>query len=420
MPFLRPFFVLLVATAALRANESQALLRAAAESNVNQRYTIESVAIAGISADHSRVPETLRQRLLSLVGAHYDVSAIDELAAELRRDLHLKEVTGRVSRGSAPNCIRVNFETVRRALALDISVPRFLYHSSQGFSGEVDAGIQLKRSKSVTLGLGSNGNDFVERATGVTLRMEDASLAGGKVRVGLEMQAFHSQWNSMTLEALRAEGKESELYRARRTVSPAVTFELAGPLTVTVGASLGQMESWTGLPLRSANAITGDVRYRHAASHSTVEGRYSFRAGTRALGSDYAYSRHALNMIYRWKSGRRSAANEIAAGAIAGNAPLYEHFVLGSNSTLRGWNRYRIDPTGGSRMAHNSLSGGYRIGAGTVETFYDSGVLWHDGRQAQLRHSLGAGYRQGIFTFCVAFPLMDGRVAPVFVAGMNY
>ena len=121
----------------LWANESQALLRAAAETNVNQRYTIESVAVAGVAADRSRVPATLRQRLLSLVGAHYDASEINELAADIRRDLHFKEVTGRVSRGSAPNSIRVNFETVRRVLAFDLSVPRFLYHSSQGWSGEV-------------------------------------------------------------------------------------------------------------------------------------------------------------------------------------------------------------------------------------------------------------------------------------------
>ena len=404
----------------LWANESQALLRAAAETNVNQRYTIESVAVAGVAADRSRVPATLRQRLLSLVGAHYDASEINELAADIRRDLHFKEVTGRVSRGSAPNSIRVNFETVRRVLAFDLSVPRFLYHSSQGWSGEVDAGIQLKQSKSVTLGLGSNGNDLVERATGVSLKMEDASLAGGKVRIGIETQAFHSQWNSMLLTALRAEGKESELYRARRNVSPGVTFQIAGPVTVSVGTSFGQMESWTGLPLRSANAVTGDVRYRHAVNNATLEGRYSFRAGTRTLGSDYSYSRHALSMVYHWKAGRRSASEEVAAGAIAGNAPLYEHFVLGSNSTLRGWDRYKIDPAGGNRMAHNSLAWGYQIGEGTVETFYDSGVLWHNGRATQLRHSLGAGYRQGIFTFCVAFPVMEGRVAPVFMAGMNY
>ncbi len=416
MPIIRPVFVFLLAAAGLWANESQALLRAAAESNVNQRYTIESVAIAGVAVDHSRVPATLRRKLLSLVGQHYDASQVDELATQLRRDLHVKEVTGHVSRGSDPNSIRVNFETVRRVLAFDLSVPRFLYHSSQGWSGEVDAGIRLKQNKSVTLGLVSNGNDFVERATGVSLRMEDASLAGGKVRVGIETQAFHSQWNSMTLSTLRAEGKESELYRARRNVSPSVSFDAAGAFTLSVGTSFGQMESWTGLPLRSANAVTTDLRYHHKAFQAS----YGFRAGTRVLGSDYSYSRHSLSALYHWKSGRQSASEEVTAGAISGDAPLYERFVLGSNSTLRGWDRYKIDPTGGSRMAHNSLAWGYQIRQGTVETFYDSGVLWHDGRAAQVRHSLGAGYRQGIFTFCVALPLMDGRIAPVFMAGMNY
>jgi hypothetical protein len=420
MPHFRPIFAALLAVAGLRADESQALLRAAAESNVNQRYTIEAVSISGSMVERLRVPPGLRGRLQSLVGAHYDVSEVDELAAQLKRDLHLKDVVGRVSRGSSPDQVRVNFEAVRRNAAFDISVPRFLYHSSQGWSGEVDAAVRIRQNRSLTLGVISNGNDFVERATGLSLRAEDSSLAGGRIHLAVTGEAFHSQWNAMTLAALRTENRESELYRARRNVASLVSMEVARPLTVSFGASLQQMESWTGLPLRSANALTGDIRYRRSGEQSALQGEYSVRLGTRALGSDYAYSRHVLTARYEFKSGRQTAADEFTAGAITGNAPLFERFVLGSNSTLRGWDRYNIDPTGGSHMAHNSATWSYQTGEGAVEAFYDAGTLWREGKPAQLRHSVGAGYRQGNFTFCVAFPVMEGRMTPVFMAGMNY
>jgi hypothetical protein len=37
-----------------------------------------------------------------------------------------------------------------------------------------------------------------------------------------------------------------------------------------------------------------------------------------------------------------------------------------------------------------------------------------------LRHSLGVGYKQGIFILSMAFPIRNGRIEPVFMAGMNY
>jgi len=404
----------------LAANESQALLRAAAETNVNQRYTIESVAISGSEIEHAHVPSALHRKLRALVGAHYDVAEIDNLASQLKRDLHLKEVVGRVSRGSAPDRLRLNFETTRRNAVFDLSVPRFLYHSTQGLSGEAMAAIHIKPTQSLSLGVVSNGNDFVERATGATVRAEDASLDDGHIRLGLSVQALHSEWNSVTRTALHLEGRDNELYRARRNISPGITFEIARPLTVSFGTSFEQMEGWGTQPLRSANGFTGEIRYKRSDEVSRVDASYTFRAGTHALGSDYSYTKNLVSFRYQRKWGRQTAADVFTAGAISGKAPLFEQFVLGSDSTLRGWDRYQIDPTGGNRVVHNSLSWGYQSGEGTVETFYDSGALWHGGHSAPVRHSVGVGYRQGIFGFCVAFPLVDGRITPVFIASMNY
>ena len=63
---------------------------------------------------------------------------------------------------------------------------------------------------------------------------------------------------------------------------------------------------------------------------------------------------------------------------------------------------------------------GYRIGEGTVEGFYDAGSVWQRQGPAVLRHSVGFGYKQGIFILTTAFPIRNGRVEPVFMAGMNY
>jgi outer membrane protein assembly factor BamA len=114
------------------------------------------------------------------------------------------------------------------------------------------------------------------------------------------------------------------------------------------------------------------------------------------------------------------ASEEIMGGTIAGNAPSFERFVLGTSSTLRGWDRYSLDPLGGTRVVHNSLTYGYRVGEGTAQVFYDCGALWDAERAAQLRHSVGVGYRQGVFVLTMAFPVVEGRITPVFMAGMNY
>jgi hypothetical protein len=79
---------------------------------------------------------------------------------------------------------------------------------------------------------------------------------------------------------------------------------------------------------------------------------------------------------------------------------------------------------GGTRVIHNEITYGYRVGEGTVEGFYDAGALWQSGQYDRaattLRHSLGAGYKQGIFVLAMAFPVRNGRVESVFMAGMNY
>ncbi|MCU1263603.1 MAG: hypothetical protein JWO80_6488, partial [Bryobacterales bacterium] len=134
------------------------------------------------------------------------------------------------------------------------------------------------------------------------------------------------------------------------------------------------------------------------------------------LGSDYIYTRHRWIASWTWLHGRHSVNDTITAGLITGRAPMFERFVVGTSSLLRGWNSYDIDPLGGNRLVHNSVDYRYRF----ADVFYDAGSLWSHGKRPALRHSVGIGAKVSIFSLAVAFPVRTGRVDPVFMVGMNY
>ena len=120
MPFPIRFVLpgLLLSTA-LSLAAGQEFLREAAETNVNRQYLIESVSVAGVEVDYSapsKIPRSLRERLRSLVGERCDVAMLEELSVQIRRELHFRTVTEHLSKGSAPDRIKVNFEVVRRDL----------------------------------------------------------------------------------------------------------------------------------------------------------------------------------------------------------------------------------------------------------------------------------------------------------------
>ena len=52
--------------------------------------------------------------------------------------------------------------------------------------------------------------------------------------------------------------------------------------------------------------------------------------------------------------------------------------------------------------------------------FYDAGAVWDRGEAITPRCSAGVGLRKDGFSVAVAFPIKDGRVEPVLIAGMNF
>ncbi len=119
---------------------------------------------------------------------------------------------------------------------------------------------------------------------------------------------------------------------------------------------------------------------------------------------------------YRFHRRHTDLSVGFQGGEIIGVAPLFERFVLGNAETLRGWNKFDLDPLGGSHMVHGSIDYSY---SGFL-VFYDTGAVWDVPAQREQKQSLGAGCKKGGFQLAVAFPVKSGAPNPVFYAGMNF
>ncbi len=402
--------------------------RITAEDNVNTRYTVESIELSG-DVKPASFSSTLRENIQSIIGERFNPDQLQDLARQIRKELHLKSVTPHLLRGSTSEQVKVVFEATRRSIQFDVSVPKFLYHSKQGWSAQVEASTTVAHN-AFTFGIVSDGDELTERFAGIVARYENLHAGSDRVHLGFQFESYHEQWNRATLLAIdRPYAFDSEstvpgIYRTRQNYQPVATFVVSKPLSITVGASFEQMGLQNG-GTQSANAMIAGIRYRHAgepgaASRQDIDAAYSLRAASRGWGSDFSYTRHRLGARYAIARGRQTLSDEVTAGFIAGQAPLFERFVLGTSSLLRGWNRYEIDPLGGNRIVHNSVEYGCRIAEGAGQVFYDAGTLFSRGQSSTVRHSLGIGYRQGVFSVALAFPLREGRVDPILMVGMNY
>ena len=403
------------------------------EFNVNSRYTVETVVVSGDGwsttvagdQDHDdRLGSNLRKQIAALIGEKLNTSVLDDLARRLRKELHARTVEHHVLRGKNPEYVQVVFEVKLPPTRFDVSVPKFLYHSTQGWTGAVE-GTASVQHHGFTLGLVSDGDDLVERYTGIVARYEDTQLGTDRIRLRFQMESYHEQWNRATLDQLANQplslADTSAAYRTRQNFEPEVTLVLARPLTLSVGTSFERLQDpSSAAPTESANALITTLRYHRrlegSEDQTDLDAGYSLRAATRTLGSDFVYARHRWEFRYVLNRGKTMVMDDLTAGTITGRAPLFERFVLGNSNTLRGWNKYELDPLGGNRMVHNSVE--YRYGV--FQVFYDSGAIWDGGESAVVRHSVGVGLQKSLFSLAVAFPIREGHIDPVFMVGMNY
>jgi len=408
------------------------------EFNVNSRYTVENVVISGdgwstsVAAHYDadgKISKGLRGEIAALVGAKLNPAVLDDFANRLRKELHARSVEHRVLRGASPDYVQVVFAVKLPPTRFDVSVPKFLYDAKQGWSGAAEGTVTIKQN-GFTFGLVSDGDELAERYAGMVARYENTRFGSSRVHLRFGFESYHQQWNRSTLEELNPASPQfqpaeyertSSPYRTRQNFEPEVSFTVAKPLILSVGTSFERFQNqYPSAHTEAANAIIAGVRYHRNfegdENQQDVNAEYKLRAATRELDTDFVYSRHRAQMRYTLTHGRNVLIDDVSVGAISGRAPLFERFYLGNSSTLRGWNKYDLDPAGGNRMVHNSVE--YRYGV--FQIFYDSGAVWDASEIATVRHAAGLGLRQGAFSLALAFPIREGRIDPVFMVGMNY
>ncbi len=399
---------------ALLALAALAALAQDLEANVNERYTVEKVEISGI--DQAGLSHNLRQQIHALIGQKFSQQKLDEVSRLIDKALPGHSVSIRIARGELPEHIKVIFEIRSHQRRFDLAAPKALYASNNGWTGEVDATVQ-SHANFVTVGLLSDADTMVERPTGLRARYENRQIADGRLRLALGFGDFHDSWNPATVEAAGTEA----LYRSRRNIEPVATYVLVRSLKLSLGLSFEQLQpQLSAAHSEASNAVITTLRYDRllegtGSSQQRVEAGYSLRAATTSLASDFDYTRHSFDFCYTLWLGAHRVSTHLTSGFIRGAAPMFERFVLGTSTTLRGWNRYDLAPLGASRIVHNSLEYRYRF----VEAFYDAGAVWNAGDRATVHHSVGGGVRLGDLALLVAFPLRNGHAEPVFIAGLN-
>jgi hypothetical protein len=331
----------------------------------------------------------------------------------------------KVTRGTKPDHLKVVFEvSSRRKNEGDIVVPRFVYHSKQNFSFGLD-GTWRPGDHRLSLGIVTDNDELIERYSGIRAGVGRDNLAAGHLNLGVDVEAWRSQWNPAVQTALETEPDVPGIYRTRLQLQPSATIVFVEPLTLQLGVSLERLQ--TQFPaahheLSSAAFLTLRFRRRWELtplSRHEVDASYNVRSANHTLDSDFIYTRHYGGLQYSWRGSRDEIIASFQAGALNGRAPLFERFALGNSRTLRGWNKYDLDPLGGDRMVHGSLEYRFRW----LRLIYDTGSLWRRRGPINVRHSLAFGFTHNGaagFSALVAFPLREGRVEPIFMTGINF
>lgn len=397
--------------------------------NINSRYTIESISFVG--QHHYRLSTVALNEMHRLIGAKLSTDALNRLARRIRGELRATEVTFRLTRGGEANHVKVLLNVDNRKSNFDLSIPAFSYNSRQGWTGVAEVATTIG-ANTFTAGAVSDGDTLAERYTGFKLRYDRLSLGTDRIRLGFEFDSYHELYDRATLVALD-NGQSSSLgagpYRSRTNFEPSATFVLSKPLTLTLGMSFEELAPQVSAARsESANAVVSTLRYHEHwensdATNQELDAGYNLRAATSFLSSDLAYTRHLVNVRYKYRHQQQFVEVTLKAGMIYGNPPLFERFILGNSTTLRGWNKYDLDPVGGNRVVHGSVTYGYHI----MRVFYDAGSVWDQGKSPEAKHSTGIGissglgiFQKGAFLLAVAFPIRQGHADPVFIAGMNY
>lgn len=393
------------------------------EENVNTRYVVEHAELRGVR--ESEVTGEVRDALQALVDKRLDSAEAAEIERRLRRALSRYDLTRRMVRGSQPGRIRVIYEARLsdrpRWLRFEPLRSNVTFHSEQGWGSYLDLAIGGRNFRFTPIVAIDNGDDLIEEYSGFGLRFESRRLGTRRLGASLEWSRFDQTWRDATLDALAANPEIARAYEDRTTIAPLVSFAFTPDITVSTGLSISELDARapaTGSEM--ANAAVASVafagRYSDAggAAHD-VYASFGVRAGLPALESDLDYRRYLGQGWYRYQWGRHAVVVKGMAGAITGEAPLFERFALGDSRTLRGWDKYDIAPAGGDRMVHASLQYAYR----GIGVFLDAGSVWDEGRDPSVRVSTGLEFQAGPAFLTIGFPLNTDDVRAIVSLGIR-
>jgi hypothetical protein len=349
---------------------------------------VEAVDITGFNT--GSLSAGLRDELNAMVGKRLDTLEInhlrDRLQTEVKGDY---SVNTKSAKGSKDGTAHVTYDVARQPwlpFRNDTSV--FAYHPKQGVSAFCCGSEFIK---ALFLSLGTDGDTLIERYKGYDTGLEFVSLGTRHLGASIEVSTYGVIWKSQTLNLLAAQPNLAGAYRTRQNIAPSVAFAFNRFSYVTAGMNFTELHMYEPeLHWQSAHEATGSF---HFDSKNIQKGKtsiqyaasYDIRSGTKALDSDFVYTRHRWDALYSIKSGRHKGKLTLFAGRITGNPPLFERFSLGNTTTLRGWNKYDLDPIGGTRLAHLSTEYWYRV----FGFFVNTGMVWDDGQPAVVRNSLG-------------------------------
>ena len=165
-------------------------------------------------------------------------SALDEIARRLRKEFHARTVDRHVLRGKTPDTVQIMFDIKLRPARFDIAVPKFAYNSNQGWNGTGEATATVNHN-AFTVGFTSDGDELLERYTGLEARYENTHLGSDRLRFRFEFDTFHDLWNDSTRGA-----DASAIYRTRQSFEPVLTLQVARPLSVSFGAVSNRCRPW--------------------------------------------------------------------------------------------------------------------------------------------------------------------------------
>lgn len=355
-----------------------------------QKDTVESVELKGIP--QSRISASLYNELQMMVGKQVDNLEIDHLLEKLKSEL--KEdyaVTKHMNGGSQAFQTRVRYQVeLIPWLPYRTSTKTMgAYHQKQGITF-VCGGDEFI-SKYISFCPAFDGDSLTERYKGFHVGLESRHLGTQHFGARVEFASYGIQWKDQTRLALGNLPALPGLYRSREELAPSVAFAFNRHLYVAGGAKLVELEMetptkhWRSVHegVASINYDSKQIKSGKTTHQSTAS--YEVRTGARNIGSTFSFTRHAVDYSSTLKAGKHTVQLSAMGGKITGTAPLFERFTLGNTQTLRGWNKYDIDPVGGDRAWH--VSAAYQFSA--IGAFIDQGAIWGDGSSRKTRRSVG-------------------------------